>query len=151
MDGANSAIPKKRSETMSGNDANPAGDAKRDGAKLHPVDPMLLAKQLLDRVRQSSENDCIMWWKGTKVPRGAMIDGVPVAWAQHGIIRGPDGQELAYYDRMREFAGPNGDEHALLITTMKPVPVIAPDGKVCQAGQCAEGHQGSTNATTDGA
>ena len=119
---------------MARNDADPTGEATPAAANRYPADPMLAAKQLLDHVRQSSDNDCIMRWKGTKIPRGAMIDGVPVAWAQHGIIRGPEGQELAYYERMREFAGPNGDEHALLITTMNPVSVIAPDGTVCQAG-----------------
>ena len=90
------------------------------------------ATEIINAIRQGSKHDCIMRGKGSKIPRGATIDGIEVVWAQHGIISGPNGQQLGSYDRMEEFSGENKDRHALLVTTLTPVEVIAPDGTVCQ-------------------
>ena len=94
-------------------------------------DPMKLANALVDDIRNSSTHDYIMRWKGSKIPRGAIIDGIAIVWTQHGIIIGENGEALGYYDRMREFGGDNHDEHAMLITTPEAARVVAPDGTVC--------------------
>lgn len=54
-------------------------------------------------------------WKGTKIPRGLSINGVPIAWTQHGIVTGENGQRLGTYKRLVEFGGPNHDEHVMLV------------------------------------
>lgn len=54
-------------------------------------------------------------WKGSKVPRGHKINGVEIAWTQHGFITGGNREQLGTYTRTVEWGGPNGDEHEMLI------------------------------------
>lgn len=89
-------------------------------------------KTILNRLRADG-HDYIMQWTGSKIPRGATIDGAPIAWSQRGFLYKKGGEQLGYYDRMEEFGGPNRDQHMMLITTDKPAIVVAPDGTVCDA------------------
>lgn len=95
-------------------------------------DPMDQCKSLVDQIRNNSDNNCILRWVGSKIPRGATIGGVEVGWAQHGRIVGKGGEELGFYKRMQEWGGPAANQHAMLVTTRDDVAVIAPDGSVCK-------------------
>lgn len=101
---------------------------------MAPRDPMKAALALVDRARNLSQNDCIMQWKGSKIPRGATINHIAIGWTQHGRIIGENGEDLGYYSRMQEFDGPDGDQHAMLITTPESAVVVAPDGTICDPG-----------------
>lgn len=98
------------------------------------ADGMTAVKKLVDILRMGSDYDCIMQWKGTEVPRGATIGGIEIGLIQHGMITGKNRERLGFYDSMREFAGPECDEHAILITTETPQEIIAPDSTVCDPG-----------------
>jgi hypothetical protein len=58
-------------------------------------------------------------WRGTKVPRGAQLDGSPISWTQHGCVytNASAGTIVGYYTRVAEFAGASGDEHEMIIST----------------------------------
>jgi hypothetical protein len=59
----------------------------------------------------------ILKWKGSKIPRGETIAGVEVAWAQHGVLSGADGEMIGSYVRLVTFGGPNADEHEISVTS----------------------------------
>lgn len=54
-------------------------------------------------------------WQGSKIPRGAAIDGIAIAWTQNGMVTGAGGEQLGTYERLVEFGGPSGREHKMLI------------------------------------
>jgi hypothetical protein len=70
--------------------------------------------QITDENAKKSE-PIILSWKGTKTPRGLSINGVQIAWAKNGIVTGVNGEMLGTYARTKEFAGPNRDEHAMIV------------------------------------
>jgi hypothetical protein len=77
-----------------------------------------LANQLLTRLRAHGEKCYRLHWTGSKIPRGATVDGKPRT--QHGIVYvdGPfDGRQAGYYVRTQEWTGQNNDEHEMLIST----------------------------------
>lgn len=43
-------------------------------------------------------------WEGSRIPRGAIINGQEITWTQHGIVYAADGQgygkEIGYYERV---------------------------------------------------
>jgi len=57
----------------------------------------------------------VLEWVGTKIPRGFKVNGVEIAWTQHGIVTGVGGEHLGTYERLKEWGGPDKDEHAMLI------------------------------------
>ena len=58
-------------------------------------------------------------WSGSKIPRGAAIDGVAIAWTQNGMVTGAGGVDLGTYERLVEFGGASGREHKMLIFASK--------------------------------
>ncbi len=58
-------------------------------------------------------------WKGIKVPRGARFGGGTITFAQHGQLRGANGETLGTYRRIREFSGKNRDEHEMEAWTVR--------------------------------
>lgn len=61
-------------------------------------------------LRAASEGDepCLVKYDGSKIPRGLVVDGVPVVWTQHGIVTGEGGKNLGTYERLVEFGRPLG-------------------------------------------
>lgn len=94
-------------------------------------DPMAKCDALIAGLRTGSNNNYFLRWCGSKDPRGATIGGVGVGWTQHGRIVGEGGEDLGFYERLKEFGGDAGDEHTMLVSTNSDVEVIAPDGIVC--------------------
>lgn len=39
-------------------------------------------------------------WTGSRIPRGAVVNGHTIAWTQHGIVRVDGGKEVGYYNRV---------------------------------------------------
>jgi hypothetical protein len=72
----------------------------------------------------------LLRWKGSKVPRGASVDGTRITWAQHGRLVGEDGSQLGLYERVDEFGGPDSDEHVIACWFHSKVRLVAPDGRV---------------------
>ena len=54
-------------------------------------------------------------WQGSKVPRGAEINGVPIGWTQNGMVSGTGGEALGTYERLVEYGGESGREQKMLI------------------------------------
>lgn len=88
------------------------------------------AKQLLTELRAREQKSYRLHWTGTKVPRGATIDGQPISWTQHGIVYVKDGTTKGYYTRVQEWSGQNQDEHEMLIST--EYVVEAGPGQTCE-------------------
>lgn len=60
--------------------------------------------------------DAVMYvvsWIGSKVPRGAVIDGHTVEYANGGFVRDTDGYLFARFVRLLEFGGKERNEHVL--------------------------------------
>lgn len=87
-------------------------------------------ENLLTKLMRVQPNHFVMIWKGSKVPWGAAIGGIPIAWTQHGIVTGENGEGLGWYERVREWAGSDGDEHELVIAT-KHDSATNPTGNAC--------------------
>jgi hypothetical protein len=70
-------------------------------------DPMAFAQALIAGAAADCDNHFLLLWNGTKIPRGAEIDGVEIAWTQHGIITGKGGVRLGWPHRrnMAPFRG----------------------------------------------
>lgn len=62
-------------------------------------------------------------WRGTNVPRGIPFGLGVIAWAQHGILAGRQGEMLGTYSRESSFAGPGQDEHSMVATVAKSLRV----------------------------
>lgn len=39
-------------------------------------------------------------WTGSRIPRGAVVNGHTIAWTQHGVVRTKGGKEIGYYNRV---------------------------------------------------
>lgn len=85
--------------------------------KEQPNDVPPIVRQLLDRLRAHYKNAFRIHWTGSKIPRGAMIDGEAISWTQHGVVYGASQSTLGYYSRLEEWSGDNHDEHEMLIAT----------------------------------
>jgi|WetSurSiteA1Bulk_404760.scaffolds.fasta_scaffold61021_2 hypothetical protein len=42
-------------------------------------------------------------WKGSKIPRGAIIQGHRIAWTQNGVVTSEAGEMIGTYERLVEF------------------------------------------------
>lgn len=72
---------------------------------------------LLNRLRGTRRNAFRLHWKGSKIPRGAFLDGSPIVWTQHGIVSTEATANSGYYARVEEWSGVNKDEHEMIIAT----------------------------------
>lgn len=90
---------------------------------------------LLDKLRASHRFSYRLHWTGSKIPRGASVkvnpeESVAIAWTQHGVVTGSDGQNLGYYERTEEWGGESGREHEMLIAT--DFEVVPAEGMTCE-------------------
>jgi len=93
-------------------------------------DYMQQAKFLTALLGDAQENAFRMEWEGSKIPRGATINGVEVGWTQHGRITGKAGEELGFYDRELECGGTNGKAQVMIVKTEYKDVTPPPGGKV---------------------
>src|ERR1700733_13293533 len=75
------------------------------------------ARELIGGVAAKQPNHYLLSWTGTKVPRGASIDGIQIGWTQHGMVTGTEGEQWGYYERMMEFGGAEGRDQVIVIST----------------------------------
>jgi len=77
------------------------------------------AKTLLTALRAMKKNSFRLTWKGSKIPRGAKINGSRITWTQHGCVysESGEGEVMGYYTRTKEWAGEDKDEHEMIIST----------------------------------
>lgn len=57
----------------------------------------------------------LLFWTGTKTPRGGMVLGHELGWAQDGELADINGDPFGFYERLVEFGGVAGNEHAILV------------------------------------
>jgi hypothetical protein len=75
----------------------------------------LIMNDLLKKMRESSKKTFHLKWKGGKIPRGAIIEGVPIGWTQHGMVIGTNSEPIGTYERMVEFGGKDQTDQEILI------------------------------------
>lgn len=77
-------------------------------------------RDLVDAEKQARSGKLLLSWEGSKVPRGVTIQGKTIAWTQHGIVRAEGGGIIGYYDRVEQWAGPEGNRHKMIISLNDP-------------------------------
>jgi hypothetical protein len=93
-------------------------------------DPMKQAQFLTKLLGSAKQNHFRMEWEGSKIPRGASINGVEIGWTQHGIVTGKNSEQLGYYEREVEFGGDSGSKHVMVISTNHSAITPPPGGTV---------------------
>lgn len=108
-------VTKKDLEALKGgaSEANLGGDMNLT-AKITELG----VNGLLDSLKQTSEEAVVLNWEGTKIPRGASIDGKEIGWTQNGVVTSVDGKMLGTYDRLMEWGGENGKQHCMVVYKM---------------------------------
>jgi len=81
------------------------------------TDRMAQADYLRSLLGATKTNQFKMTWEGTKIPRGATINGIEIGWTQHGNVTGVGGEQLGQYERATEFGGATGEQHVMIIST----------------------------------
>jgi hypothetical protein len=94
------------------------------------IDPMATAQALIGQMMATRENHFLLTWEGSKIPRGATVDGVQIGWTQHGLVTGAGGEQLGEYERITEFGGATGNTQVMLIGTNGKSITPPPGGKV---------------------
>jgi hypothetical protein len=64
---------------------------------------------------QQTQSTHHLKWEGTKIPKGAFIEGIEIAWTQNELATDVDGKRIGTYIRLVEFGGRTGGEHQMLI------------------------------------
>lgn len=95
--------------------ATPKAEEKGSGVNLGDTELNKVAKGMIARWRERARKIFHLKWEGSKIPRGAMIDGTEIGWAQNGQVVGVDGKTIGVYDRLVEFGGTSGKEQQMLI------------------------------------
>ena len=91
-----------------------------------PNDIPAICYELLNRLRGAKRNAFRLHWTGSKIPRGALLDGSAITWTQHGVVSTEVQHNVGYYTRTEEWAGPNKDEHEMIIATNGEV-IVSPN------------------------
>lgn len=74
-------------------------------------------QEVLKVARESQSDRYRLTWRGSKIPRGAKVGGLAIAWTQNGTVHVEGGDIVGYYKRETEFGGAAGDEHVMVIST----------------------------------
>lgn len=91
---------------------------------------MITSDQLVAFCAEQQPKKYRLIWKGSKIPRGASVGGISISWTQHGLVIGANGENLGYYERIKEWNGLDKDEHEMLISTDREV--FDTNGKICE-------------------
>jgi hypothetical protein len=70
---------------------------------------------LLRRMAERAKEIFLLEWEGSKIPRGAVVNGKSIAWTQHGLVTSDAGEQIGTYERTVEFGGESGRAQAMLI------------------------------------
>ncbi|MDO8594838.1 MAG: hypothetical protein Q7R93_05015 [bacterium] len=92
-------------------------EAEKTGKGINLGDPELneVANRMLLNRRSRARKVFHLKWEGSKIPRGAVIEGAEIAWTQNGEVAGVGGKRIGVYDRLIEFGGATGKEQQMLI------------------------------------
>ena len=93
----------------------PQAEGKGKGVNLGDIELNETANRTITRWRERASKIFHLKWEGNKIPRGAVVEGVEIAWTQNGQVTGIGGQMIGTYDRLVEFGGASGKEQQMLI------------------------------------
>lgn len=94
-------------------------DAELPHAKIGRPDELLNA--CLRDYAAKSTTIFFLAWRGSKIPRGAVIRGKVVAWTQNGIVSAEGGETIGTYARLVEF-GPKNEQQMVVYYIGKALP-----------------------------
>lgn len=97
------------------------------GKGLPPHKPVFLGdfqvdskvSSLLSAMKTQAKHAYVLSWEGSKIPRGAVINGETIAWTQHGCVTSESGKMIGTYDRVVEFGGQSGNEQVMIVYSNK--------------------------------
>ena len=98
-------------------DVTNASQVEEKGKELVLGDPKIdaIVNDLVADWRGSARKIFHLKWEGSKIPRGAMIEGSTIQWTQNGEVVSSDGKTIGTYQRLVEFGGASGNEQQMLI------------------------------------
>lgn len=73
-----------------------------------------LTSDLLTKQAQKARATYLVEWQGSKIPRGAVIEGNVIEWTQNGVVVA-GGKDIGVYERLLEFGGTNRQDHKMII------------------------------------
>ena len=94
---------------------SPQADEKGKGVSLGDAKLNETANGMIVRWRERARKIFHLKWEGSKIPRGAVIEGTEIAWTQNGQVTGVGGKMIGTYDRLVEFGGASGNEQQMLV------------------------------------
>lgn len=72
------------------------------------------ATGLLRAIAAQAKGIFLLEWDGSKVPRGAVVNGEEITWTQNGQVHTPGGQ-IGVYERLMEFGGVSNSSHKMIV------------------------------------
>jgi len=88
-----------------------------------PAQDALVDRFLSGAARQASDARAYaIEWTGGRVPRGLELEGKEIGWMQHGVVKDADGQQIGFYERLRDNAGADGRLQSVLVILTGPRP-----------------------------
>ena len=84
-----------------------------EGPSAHIGRPAPMLDDCLRAVTAKSTSVFFLRWKGSKIPRGAVIRGRVVAWTQNGVVTDEKGEMIGTYSRLVEF-GPENEQQMVV-------------------------------------
>ena len=73
------------------------------------------ATGILRKMADRNKDIFLLEWEGNKIPRGAVINGKPIAWTQHGMVTSDGGENIGVYERTVEFGGASHKEQKMIV------------------------------------
>jgi hypothetical protein len=73
----------------------------------------------------------VMSWEGSKIPRGAKVGNIPIAWTQNSVVVDAEGTRLGHYERVEPGAFEKHNQGMIICTGEDVDSVTAPDGTEC--------------------
>jgi hypothetical protein len=103
--------------TVTITDVTKTPQAEEEGKGVNLGDAKLneTTNRMLSGMRQRAKKIFHLKWEGNKIPRGAVIEGVEIAWTQNGQVTGVGGKMIGTYDRLVEFGGTSCNEQQMLV------------------------------------
>lgn len=94
---------------------DPMSNEKGKGVNLGDAKLNGIANGLISEMRQRARKILHLQWEGSKIPRGAVIDGTEIVWTQNGQVTGAGGKSIGTYERLVEFGGFSGNDQQMLV------------------------------------
>src|SRR4051794_18272023 len=92
-------------------------DQVRISASLgDPAHDRLVSRILTGAARQAPDARAYaIEWRGDRVPRGVELEGRVIGWMQHGVVKDEAGEQIGFYERLRDSAGEDRKLQSVLV------------------------------------